>query len=88
MARLRNTSGTALDLYAVAGGPDSFRVDADGEVEVPGDIVNLDDDDADYYEIGEGDDARHWAKSTWESVGGGPQNSPRARARTSTSSEE
>jgi hypothetical protein len=75
MPRLTNVSGTDLVLYAQQGEAGAYEV-ADGQtIEIPGEIVNGDDDDADFHLIGEGDNARSWPKSTWQvaNQGGTPR---------------
>lgn len=51
-----------VDLFQIAGGPDSFRVTAGSFVEVPGDIAE---ETEDAYIVGAGDDARAWPKAMW-----------------------
>lgn len=69
MARLKNISGVPLDLYAKTGEADSYRVGPGETVEVPGDVVHAKDEGADFFTIGEGDDARVWPLASWEVLG-------------------
>lgn len=87
MARLKNISGNHVDLFAQAGEADSYAVDADAVVTVPGDVANSDDEDADFYEIGTGDQMRHWPKSAWSLVTDSPPAKRAAPAKTDESGE-
>ncbi|HEX3778437.1 MAG TPA: hypothetical protein VHX38_02135 [Pseudonocardiaceae bacterium] len=55
--------GPAVDVYRPAGEADSLHVKAGQTITVPGEITaELDD----AYIVGEGDDARSWAKVRWQ----------------------
>ncbi len=69
MARLKNISGVPVDLYARTGEAESYRVGPGETVEVPGDVTHPDAEGADFFTIGEGDDARAWPSASWEVLG-------------------
>lgn len=69
MARLKNISGVPVDLYARTGEFESYRVEPGDTVEVPGEVTHPKEEGADFFTIGEGDDARSWPLASWEVLG-------------------
>lgn len=73
MARFKNVGGADVDLFAPGGAYGGYTVEADSIVEVPGEVTNADDRDADHYLVGSGDEARAWPKATWRVTAPGDQ---------------
>jgi hypothetical protein len=60
--RFKNDTDTDLVLFGPTGHPDAYICEAGAIVEIPGDITEETDD---AFVVGDGDDARTWAKSVW-----------------------
>lgn len=56
-----------VDLFSREEGDDQFHVEPGQEITVPGDLAKKQPVE-DAWIVGEGDDARTWAKSQWELV--------------------
>jgi len=71
MPRFRLRKDTdPIDLFQRAGA-EQFHVEPGQEIEVPGDLAK-DQPQSDAYVIGDGDQARAWAKAQWELVDNKP----------------